>query len=435
MVAELRRIPAMLLRTAPQLLAWLLAGEVVRAGVLSLAAPIGPETAIGGLLLVPLAVLARLIAYIGMFLVLRRELQAFRSLAGAHGIGGPAGGGVRGAVGDIADILLASIVPFFTIYGLIGGVQGDLRAYANASFAYSFGAEHNGTDLSADGALVVVVIVVAFLGRVILKRFGSRLPSWVTIVSIYLEATWIFVAVSGIQISFADIYDWVMNRQIVTWYLDAKDAIRGLWEGFRFAIDGFDALLPVLTQLILLPLAWLLVAGVIYTRALADAARVRIVPRRLEVGMRVRLARTPRLVRHQARIVAEGWDELGRPVLVAARIILRAGILPIGVFLFAYAVVYAAAHWLERGLYALVGPHDLAFWVAWQPLLALAALAVVEPLRIALLGSAFDAGLARWAERDAARHAAAAPTATLDAAVSRSGRVGGRSRERSATGG
>lgn len=401
MLSRLRRLPRLLLRTAPQLIAWYLAGEVVREGILAIAAPIGPESALAALLLVPIAVLARLVSYVGMFLVLRNELPAFRNLAGGKGVRDleaerrP----FRAAVRDFGDLLIASIVPFFTLYALIGGLQDDLSAYAQAAYGYSFGADGDGLTLANDGGLVAVVVVSAFALRVLINRLGSRLPKWVTLASIYLEATWVFVAVSGIQVAFAGAYEWVMSRNIVTWYLGLKEAVREGWDGFRFAIDGFDALLPVLIQLVLLPLAWLLIGGVIYTRALAGVADRRIVPRRVEAAVRARLARTPRLVRHQARIVAEGWDELGRPLITASRMILHAGLVPLAGFMLAYAVVYAAGQWLELAGHRLVGPHDSAFWDVWGGLLYLGVAVIIEPIRIAVIGSSFDAALAKWRVR------------------------------------
>ncbi len=421
MLSELRRFPRTLARVAPQLVAWYLAGETVRAGVLAIAAPIGPESALAALLLVPIAVLARLVSYVGMFLALRSELHAYRSLSGRHDDYGVVieRRGVRAAVGDFGDLLIASIVPFFTLYALIGGLQDDLGAYARAAYRYSFGADGDGLSLQNDGVLVAVVVVSAFALRVLIKRLGSRLPKWVTLTSIYLEATWVFVAVSGIQVAFAGVYEWVMTRNVVTWYLGLKDGLRDAWNGFRLAIDGLDALIPLLTELVLLPLAWLLIAGVIYTRALAGIADRRVVPVRLEVAARTRLARAPRLVRHQARIVAEGWDELGRPLITAARMIRRAGIVRLAAYVLAYAIVHAAGQWLLLVAHRVVGPHDQFFWNVWESLLYLVVLTLVEPVRVAVIGSAFDSALGAWRTRADVADASAAAEATTDPGSSR----------------
>jgi hypothetical protein len=65
----------------PALLAWYLGGSLVRAGVITLAAPIGPQSALAALLLVPIAVLAKLVSYIGMFLVVRRALRSYSQIS------------------------------------------------------------------------------------------------------------------------------------------------------------------------------------------------------------------------------------------------------------------------------------------------------------------------------------------------------------------
>jgi hypothetical protein len=52
-----------------------------------------------------------------------------------------------------------------------------------------------------------------------------------------------------------------------------------------------------------------------------------------------------------------------------------------------------------RGLVLLLGAHDIVFWLEWLPLTGIVAGAVVEPLRICLLGSAFDMLLERRERR------------------------------------
>ena len=288
MIGLLRTWVTALAASWPEVLAWYLGGTLVREGILTLAAPIGPDSALVAFLLLPIAVLARLVSFVGMFLAVRRSLPAFAATTAESGVAR------RGRFSGFADVLLASIVPFFVLYGLLGLLQDDFAAYANRAFLYSFG---GGDFLSpGDGPLVVVVIVVALAGRIVLKRFGSRLPRGATIVEIYLEAVWVFVAVSGLSAVFAGVLAWVQDRQIVRWFLDVRQGLRDLWEPIRVTIDGIDGLVPLLLQLLALPLAWLLIAGIVYTRELASVAGERVLSPRLEANLRARAQRLPAFV-------------------------------------------------------------------------------------------------------------------------------------------
>src|SRR6187402_2033552 len=161
MLRSLGGIPRILAATWPALLAWYLAGSLVRASIIALAAPIGPESPLAALLLVPIAVLARLVSYIGMFLALRRALPGYRAASG----GDVAFGSFREAASDFFRVLLSAIGPFFTLYALIGLLNEDLHDYAQASFRYSFLSDNPNPLKVGDGPLVLIVVVVAFTAR------------------------------------------------------------------------------------------------------------------------------------------------------------------------------------------------------------------------------------------------------------------------------
>lgn len=401
--------------TWPALLAWYLAGSLVRASVLALAAPIGPENALAALLLLPLAVLARLISYIGMFLSLRRGLRNVRP--GAE----PAT--FREAAREFLGVLISSIGPFFTLYAVIGLLQEDFSAYAAAAFRQA-GLGHGRDFLNpGDGPLVLAVVVIAFAGRVALKVLAPRLPAWTGVPSIYLEATWVFVALTAIGTLFGPIIEWISSRQVVHWVGDAREFLTGLWEPIRLAFVGIDWAVPVALQLVLLPLAWLLIAGIVLVRSLPAMEEERLgMPRALAARWRAAASRIPPVLRRWGHLVTGGWDETGRPLTFVGRIILRAGPAELAILLGVYGVLSAAGVWLQRAAYFLVGPHDSSFWYTWDPILVLAVSAIVEPVRIALLAVAFDVALGRWlarrrqgasSNRSSARSSAVTETSTV----------------------
>lgn len=383
-----------LARCWPALLAWYLGGSVVRAGVLALAAPIGPQSPLAALLLVPIAVLARLISYVGMFLAVRRALPSYRRISA----GDVEFTSLRDASSEFIRVLIASILPFFALYTVIGQLAVDLADYARSSFKFSLGSE-NGVLRVGDGPLVVIVIVVAFAGRSALKALGPRLPRWLAIVEIYLEATWIFVALTGISAVFGPVIEWMSNRQVVHWVGDAREWLVSLANPIRIAIESVDWVVPVALQLIALPLAWLLIAGVIYTRSLASAVEERLVSKKIEVRLRARMVRLPRIVSRRMHLFSDEWEDVGGPLAMAGRMIVRAGAVNIAIFVTAYGLLYAATQWIFRFAYTAIGAQDVGFWNVGSPVLNLVISAVTEPLRLVLVAAAFDWCLRRWADR------------------------------------
>lgn len=396
MLRSLGGIPRILAATWPALLAWYLAGSLVRASVIALAAPIGPESPLAALLLVPIAVLARLVSYIGMFLVLRRALPGYRAASG----GEVTFSSLREAVADFFRVLLSTIGPFFTLYALIGLLQDDLSEYAQASLRYSFLSDNPNPLNVGDGPLVLIVVVVAFTARMLLTVFAHKLPGWVAVPQIYLEATWVFVALTGIGALFGAAQKWIADRQIVHWWNSAGDFLTGLWSPIKAAIDGVGWLTPVAVQVVLLPLAWILIASIIYLRSLANVAEDELpVPKGLSEKVKARIERLPRIIREYRHLVTGAWDEVWRPLVFSSRVILGAGVVNLVVFVCAYGLLWALGRWALRGVYMLVGAHDVGFWFIADASLSLAISAILEPIRVALLAVAFDFSLARWRER------------------------------------
>ena len=165
-------------------------------------------------------------------------------------------------------------------------------------------------------------------------------------------------------------------------------------------IEGIDWVTPVVLQVILLPLAWLFIASIIYLRSLGTVAEDELpVPKNLGERLQQRVGRVPQLLRRYSYLVTGTWDEVGRPAVFSGRLILRSGIGNLGIFLVAYAVLYALTQWANRWLFEAIGGHDLSFWFIANGVANLAMSVVTEPLRVALLAAAFGYCLERWASR------------------------------------
>jgi hypothetical protein len=90
------------------------------------------------------------------------------------------------------------------------------------------------------------------------------------------------------------------------------------------------------------------------------------------------------------------------PAVYGLRMVFRAGMLQFGVFCALFAGLEALAPMAERGVYYLLGQHELGWW---QPRLSLVDFFVElvhQVLRVCLLAAAFDLVVGRVSARTAA---------------------------------
>ena len=357
----------LLLAHWPALVAWFLAGILGRYAVIEVAGFVGAYTAVGGLLLLPLAILARLISFVAMFLVLRDGMPRLRALAAL-----PESAAQRRR--EFTDALLGAVLPFFLFYSAWGYLRDDVNAYLARGLEVQsgrlFGSILTGEDVSTAGTidklgfepLTIALIVVAFAGRWALKRYRERLPRWFAVGAVYLEAVWVFLSVYLIADALAAVEDWVQTRQAIVWRgICARGSARrsrpsrgsgrasnGCWARRAASCCSRSA--------------WLTIAGVIYGQAVAPKAPV--VGGAIVERARARYASVPARVRRGLRDV---WDDLVarfQPIGRALLLMWRAGPVLVGGYVLLYTVVPALEAVLDVVLTRLVGPHDLnTFWI------------------------------------------------------------------------
>lgn len=121
-----------MMRTAGLILlrrGWLMAliyaaGAAAQFGLLQVVGRIGAYDAVAGMLLLPLPILARLTALVGMLLVVRGELEYLGRLA-------PLPTDPRERRAAMGRALLGGIVPFMAFYLTWGYLAGDVADYTN----------------------------------------------------------------------------------------------------------------------------------------------------------------------------------------------------------------------------------------------------------------------------------------------------------------
>lgn len=400
-----RSTPAALRAVAarwPTLLAWFLAGWVVRVLLLRLAAHLGNEDAVYGLMVLPLAVLARLVSYVAIFLVVRDTL-----LGAEDREGGRALARVRRSGRRVGSSLGQAVLPFFIIYAAWAIIDEDIVAYGRSALDVDPLAAGEALSVSL-GVLSVSMVVLSFGLRLFLERVAARLPRWTDAVQVYLEAVWVLVTVLVLRTLLAGVPDWLESRRMVSWGLDRLADLRASFGWVDQLVAGLGPAWSVVSDVVLLPLAWLALAGVVFATSLSEVRDPRHVAR-----VRARVAglssRWRRLLEVASRSVVERWE----PVRRVATLAWRAGPLPVAAYLLAFALVTALPVWLDVAFAHLAGPHEREWWAATAGLVDLAADTVAVPLQLVVVAVALFLLTARADSRRPAP--AAAPAAATSA--------------------
>lgn len=419
------RIPGRALRILascwPMLLALYLAGTVAHHLLISLSAFVGSSVGLAAYFLLPLAILAKLVAYIGMFLVMRSEMRALaeRSPGSTHAVVSTGSTDAASKLAMFWEVVTASILPFIAFYAAWGFLGEDTNRYAAEVLQQSWGPADpifgRGSALGIN-AVTLGATLFAYLARLALKRWAARLPAWTRVLAAYFEMVWIFLAAFVLTELVNTAMGWIGNRAIVVWWegLMAAIGIRipaldALWGGVNWLIAEIGAIT-------FLPLAWLTIAGVVYGRTIAaqklnlDAiAASDARAGRALTSLRARTGTVPQWWRDRGADIRNNVIGRFRPITASLLLIWRAGAIALGVYVLCFTVLDALVAWLGVGITQLLGPHSIDFWFALSPVLVYVAALLVEPARFALIASAYDHSLAALETRTRADAAAAGP--------------------------
>lgn len=373
----------------PALIAIFLAGWVINFVLIRFSGVLGNIEPLFGMLVLPIAVLARLASYVAMFLVLRPAMPTFMTLSEAKLAA------TTGPPQRFSQILGSSILAFFIVFATWNMMRDDMIAYANAyleswnPFDTTGSSQRTAVFTLDPSVMTVSVVAVAFILRFLIKRFSDRIPTWTSYVAVYLEAVWVFIAVFVIQNMLSVIPAWLSTRTIVVWGADVLQTAREAFAPLGWVLDAIVWLVEQGGLLIVLPLAWLALAGIVYSNALAlertTPAGGRVVQKAKGSYERVPAYLRKRIVSLSGELI-ERW----RPIADSARLIWSAGIVAVALFILSYAVLDTSSLWILQGIYRILGPHELAWWFAVDNQIGLVTDAIVEPLRLCLIAATYD---------------------------------------------
>lgn len=378
-----------LVRCWPALLAWFLLGWTIRSLILRGAGYLLNIDENVALLFLPLAILAQLAAFIGMFFAIRRELPNVSQVGVVEGRAT-----LASTTRQWSETLIAAILPFFLLYVAWNVVRDDVvDLYAAAITHDNVGANDN---IGEATMATVAILVIAFAVRWLLGRFSERLPRWVSIVATYFEAVWVFVALTLIRDALTWLGGWLATRRMFAGIVDAWAELRGDFSWLRVVGDGLGWVWAQVGTLVGLPLAWLAFAAIVYVGTIPRFSRPEAKAARTAAAARAateRWSRMPVWVRRIGSAVSSGFLERWRPVGLAARLIWRTGPIAVGTYLLAFAVIGAASEWLRMLVYRLLGPHETSWWFGASDAVELGIDALVAVLQIVLVAAAFDHAL------------------------------------------
>lgn len=420
----------------PALVALFLAGTLGRYVGIEVAGFVGGYTAIGGILILPLAILAKLVSVVAMFLVLRDGMVRLGVIAPA-----PTERAERRRA--FRDAMLSSVLPFIAVYAALGFLREDVAAYLDTALQVANGRRAigivEGVEVDLSGTVdelrwepwTIAVVVLAFAGRWAWNRWRARLPRWSALVATYLEGLWVFLAAYFVGEALGQVTSWVDSRQAIAWLGDARAWIGDVFAPLGWAWDGIGWLLGEVGALLFVPLAWLTIAGVIYGQAVAPQG----MQWRGELAERTRerYGTIPQRVRRRLGDLGGQVGSRFVPVWRAIVLMWRSGPTLIGGYVLAYWVVILGEQWLRFGVLRLVGPQDFVdVWRVFGGIALLAVPIVIEPIRTSLVASAYDATVgaligapAAPSGSDLESEDARELVAEHDLDLERTGRVGG----------
>lgn len=391
MLAAGRNTVRLLATYGPLLVACYLAGMLLHHLFIQLAGFVGAWAEELGTLLLPLAVLARLLALVAMLVVLREGL--------AHVGAMPDSG--RSPARRFTDAMLAGILPFVAFYAARGYLADDVTSYfhrlievrADILFTQTMTETPGGgsaPEVLGVSAAAIAIIVAAYGLRWLWGRYRERLPAWFALGAVYLETLWIYLSVTIVTRGLEVFRAWIDSRQAMAWLGEFRAGLTGWLAPVGATWDTVALLISEAAKVTVAPLAWLAIVGVIYGRSV-QLAETRIVVPQAASRIDERYQHLPEQVRSRLGDLWRDFASRFTPIWQAVVHMRTAGPVFIGGYILAFTAVLFLEGALRVGVFRVLGPHDInSFWLLADSLILLIIPLVIEPIRMALVASSYD---------------------------------------------
>jgi hypothetical protein len=336
---------------------------------------------------------------------------------------------------SLTRLIAITLLPFLGMYAAFGQVQQAANRLVTQQWVrYGFLSDQQTVlgalyDLASKHlGWLIALIVGIYLSRRFLDYIADRTGLRILrLVVVLIESFFMLMVIMGGIRVFQTFQVWLRNRAVLQWLVEIQNAIARLVMinvpeivSRAWALVT-DQIWPLVVDVLAQPLLWLAVAALVFGSRVLSLAELwrkgqpyatRIpgataFARYREKRAFRRIGPAPRGVRLAASRVQEAFfgdiDDKYLPALHSFRLVLRAGPIFLGCYVFMYNLVIIAQNYLERLLHLIVGGHEGQFWVRWEPVFDLVQDALVEPIRLCLLAVAFRRCLEIFAQPLTAR--------------------------------
>lgn len=378
----------LLARHWPLMLTAALLGMAFRNGVIWAAVELSAHVPWLAQLVLVLAPIGYLLPVVFMLRLCARDLKSLSAAVAADAPESP----TEGREQRLVDVAVSVLVPFLAVYTTYDLLQNDRRRFINTAAAdefFSGGGDFIGRlQLASPLWMVLGIIVVAFIIRWLLGRV-ERIWRFVGLafVGALIELYWTVYVSEQIDRGVATSVGWFMDRDIVVsvtrWWAGVADDLG--WAGVQLdaSLTWFFGLFGQIGTVIIVPIAWLLVAAVVLGHRLMP-------PTPADHPLLDRATRAlPAPVRSAGESLAADVGSRWGALFAGIGLVVRAGFVPILTFCVLFLIpnlVPAAVRWGAR---LLIGPQETSTFLAfapWEDAIGLALqLVVTAPLVAAAL--------------------------------------------------
>jgi hypothetical protein len=306
---------------------------------------------------------------------------------------------------SIFDAMGRALFPFLVFYIAWGWFAIDAREMI--SFATGRGFAEGGLEQQLKGMGILLSLEdhvwIAAAGTVFFFIVKTGTEWWVLprlarvgpLLLAVFELHWTLFGIFSIDDYRRGAGDWLGTRAVWDSIAGPLTWLGPLWDPFKHAVLG--------------ALVWLVIAGVILGVDSDEAAAIGRgrLGRRLAAVSGIKKQRSPREI--LSRELREKWF----PAIHGFRLVRQAGWMIFGVFAVLFAGLDVGEHILRRGVYYVIGPHPVPFWMMRLPVIDFGVELVHSVLRISLLAAAFNLLVVRVSARTAARREPSAPAGQM----------------------
>lgn len=378
---------------------WFSAGEIVRFGLLYAAT----EVAYGDLrqlrlvatmTLLTLVVLAAMTVVTGMLHSLRGALWEMSARA------------AEGAQDERFFTALDRVAPAFAVLYLAWGFHTeDARNLVQMDMFHNF-LDQLSLDPSSPqplagrsfididwrvslGTMAAAFLLKLLFGKLV-EKGGGRFYGFAAAFS---EFAFVFYGLNA-TVAIADARsEWLEHRSVIAGTKDALEEAQKNVPAVKAVTDVLGEVWPFVVEAVVLPLAWLTVAMLVFG-AYADDTRTLVKGTRFERGVD-RLERSHDITQKSVNQVTGGFAERWVPLANSLRLVVRGGAPLFGMMCLCYAVVSVGSLYADRAVRTLIGSETEWAWFYLGAPVSFARDLLVTVVTMALIAATFDLAATR----------------------------------------